>query len=151
LLLSLLCWRYIVTFTKVLTIYHSWWPLHHSLSSPLPHSWNSFKRSQFSIFIDEYIIFLPYSPSYTLPLYPPPPTCTKPPGKDLFYLSVLHFFSHFCLFEIAIQGVSLWHFHIYICVYIYIYICIYHNPKWFIPSIFLLSTLIPFLWWFQRV
>jgi hypothetical protein len=35
--LKLLCWGYIVTFTKVLTMYHSWiHPLHHSSLSPLP-------------------------------------------------------------------------------------------------------------------
>jgi hypothetical protein len=27
----------------------------------------------------------------------------------------------------------------------------YYNPNWFISSIFLLSTLVPFLWWFQQV
>jgi hypothetical protein len=25
----------------------------------------------------------------------------------------------------------------------------YYHPNWFIPSIFLLSTLVSFLWWFQ--
>jgi hypothetical protein len=44
------------------------------------------------------------------------------------------------LFKIATQGVSLWHFHVYI----------YYNPNWFISTIFLLSTLVPFLWWFQQ-
>jgi hypothetical protein len=34
----------------------------------LPHSWNSFNRSHFSIFIYEYI-FPPYSPSYALSLH----------------------------------------------------------------------------------
>jgi hypothetical protein len=38
------------------------------------------------------------------------------------------------LFRIAIQGVSLWHFHVYM----------YCIPDWFISSIFLLSTLVPF-------
>jgi hypothetical protein len=45
------------------------------------------------------------------------------------------------LFKIAIQGISLWHFHVYM----------YYNLNWFIPSIFLLSILVPFLWWFQQV
>jgi hypothetical protein len=41
-----------VTFTKVLTIYHSWiHPLHHSSYPPSFHSWNSFNRSHFSIYI----------------------------------------------------------------------------------------------------
>jgi hypothetical protein len=45
---------------------------------------------------------------------------------------------HFSLFEIkvAIQGVSLWYFHIYV----------YYNPNWFISSNFLHATLVPFLW-----
>jgi hypothetical protein len=46
----------------------------------------------------------------------------------------------FCLFKIATQGVSLWHLNIYM----------YYNPVWFI-SIFLLSTLVFFLWWYQPV
>jgi hypothetical protein len=27
----------------------------------------------------------------------------------------------------------------------------YYNPNWFIPSIFLLSTLVPILKWFQHI
>jgi hypothetical protein len=46
---------------------------------------------------------------------------------------------HFCLFKIAILRVSLWHFHVYV----------YYNPNCFIFSIFLFSTLVPFLWWVQ--
>jgi hypothetical protein len=45
------------------------------------------------------------------------------------------------LFKIATQGVFLWHFHV----------CMYCTPNWFISSIFLLSALDPFLWWFQQV
>jgi hypothetical protein len=48
---------------------------------------------------------------------------------------------HFCLFKMAIQGVSLWYFHVYM----------YYKLKWFIHSIFLLSTFDSFLWWFQQV
>jgi hypothetical protein len=44
------------------------------------------------------------------------------------------------LFKIATQGVSLRHFHVYM----------YYNLNWFISPIFLLSTLVPFLWWFQQ-
>jgi hypothetical protein len=33
---------------------------------PLPHSWNSFNRSHFSIYIHVYTIFPPYLPIYTL-------------------------------------------------------------------------------------
>jgi hypothetical protein len=31
-----------------------------------PHSWNSFTRSHFSIYLHVYTVFAPYSPSYTL-------------------------------------------------------------------------------------
>jgi hypothetical protein len=41
----------------------------------------------------------------------------------------------------ATQGVSLWHFHVYM----------YYSPIWFISSVFLISILVPFLWWFQLV
>jgi hypothetical protein len=44
------------------------------------------------------------------------------------------------LFKIAIQEVSMWHFHVNM----------YYNLNWFTPCIFLLSTLVPFLWWFQH-
>jgi hypothetical protein len=48
---------------------------------------------------------------------------------------------YFWFFKIATQGVSLWHFHVYM----------YYSTIWFISSIFLLSTLVPFLWWFHLV
>jgi hypothetical protein len=47
----------------------------------------------------------------------------------------------FCLFKIATQGLSLWDFQAYV----------HYSLIWFISSIFLLSTLVPFLWWFQLV
>jgi hypothetical protein len=48
---------------------------------------------------------------------------------------------HFCLFKIVTQGVSLWYFHVYMD----------YNLNCFISSIFLLSTFVPFLKWFQKV
>jgi hypothetical protein len=93
--------------------------------------------SPFSISIHVYILFLPYPPSYTLSLYLTLPLLTTP-KQDLFSLPVLHLVKK--LFKISIQGTSLWHFHAYM----------YENPDWFITSIFLLSTLVPFLWWFQQ-
>jgi hypothetical protein len=81
---SLICflllwyWGFIVTFTEVLVIYHSWiHPFHHSPLSSLPPFLESFKRSYFSIFIHEYIIFSQYLPSYILSLYPLPLTGTN--------------------------------------------------------------------------
>jgi hypothetical protein len=41
------------------------------LYSVLPHSWNSFNRSHFSIYLHVYIVFPPFLPSYTLSLYLP--------------------------------------------------------------------------------
>jgi hypothetical protein len=80
-------WGYIVAFTKALTmyqIYHTWIHLlHHSPLSSLPHSWNSFNRSYFSIYVHVYTVFAPYSPSLSLPSppshwYQPPP----PPSRS---------------------------------------------------------------------
>jgi hypothetical protein len=60
----------------------------------------------------------------------------------MFHSHVLQFCKrHFCPFKIATQGVSLWHFHLFV----------YYSLIWFISSIFLLSTLILFLWWFWLV
>jgi hypothetical protein len=101
-IILLLYWGYIVTFTKVLTIYHSWIrTLHYSPLSPAPHSWYSFNRSRFSVFIHENI-FLPYSPSYTLSLYTVP-AGTNPPERTCFtFLFSVFEKRHFCLFKIAI-------------------------------------------------
>jgi hypothetical protein len=75
----------------------------------------------------------PFPISSTLPLVPTPPVLP-------FCFPIL-LKKYFCLFMIATHGVSLWHFHI----------CMYYNPNWFISTIFLLSTLVPFLWWFQQI
>jgi hypothetical protein len=91
---------------------------------PPPHSWNSF------IFLFSYMVFAPYSLSYTHYLYPSPSHWYQSTDRTCFALlfTVFEKKSHFCLFNIAIQGVSLWHFHVYM----------YYNPNWFIPSVFLL-------------
>jgi hypothetical protein len=116
----LLCWGYIVAFTKVLTIYqihHTWiHPLHHFPLFPSPHSWNSFNRSHFSIYIHVYSVFALYShPHLPMALSPPPPHLPMGPTsllsrKVLFCTPVLWFYKrkkwHFCLFKIAIHGVS---------------------------------------------
>jgi hypothetical protein len=83
---------------------------------------------------------------FTLSLPPPPlPTGTNPPGRTYSALLLSYFVKekkwHFCLFKVGIQGVSLWHFHVYM----------YYNQNWLILSIVLLSTLVPFLWWCQQV
>jgi hypothetical protein len=49
------------------------------------HSWNSFNRSHFSIFIHVYTVFALCSPSYTLSLHHPPlHTATNPPDRTNF-------------------------------------------------------------------
>jgi hypothetical protein len=76
---------------------------------------------------------------------PSPPTGINPPNPRqdlscfLFSICILKKW-HFCLFKIAIQGISLWHFHVHMNF----------NPSWFIPFIFLCSASGPFLW-FQQV
>jgi hypothetical protein len=123
-----------VTFTKVCTWIHL---LHHS---PLPpHSWNNYNNYHFSIYTHVYTVFAPYSPFYMLSPLPPPllPVVPIPQIRPVLPSYSLIFEKekkwHFCLFKVATQGVSLWHFHVYI----------YYNLNWFI-YIFLLSTLVPF-------
>jgi hypothetical protein len=130
---------YIVTFTKVLIIVELI-PSIVLLYLPSPHSWNSFKMSHFSIFIHEYIIFLVHSDSFTFSLNHSPSYWYSDRTCFTFLFSVFEK-RLFCLFKIAIQGVSLWHFNVHM----------YYNLNWFIPSIFLLSTLVSFLWWFQQI
>jgi hypothetical protein len=45
--------------------------------SSSPHSWN---RSRFSIYINVYTVFVPYSPTFTISPHPPP-TGTNPLDK----------------------------------------------------------------------
>jgi hypothetical protein len=88
----------------------------------------------FSICPYVYRIFPQYSSSYTLSLYVPPTHthCYQPSRWNLFSLPVLRFCKkrkrrHFYLFKVALEGISLWHFHVYM----------YFNPNWFMLSIFL--------------
>jgi hypothetical protein len=112
-----------------------------------PHSWNSINSYHFSIYIHVYTVFALYAPSHTLSS-PPPPShshCYPPPHKGPVSPSCSVILQKkkkwtFSLFMIAIQGVSLWHFHG----------CMYYNLNWFISCIFLLSILVPFLWWFEQ-
>jgi hypothetical protein len=67
-------------------------PFHHSPPYPLPHSSNSFNRSHFSIFIYEYIIFLPYFPSYILSWYLPPPSHWYQPLDRTWFMFLSSFF-----------------------------------------------------------
>jgi hypothetical protein len=131
-----LYWEHIVTLQKCLQYILNWPPLSFSFI-PSPPILRIVSTGHFSIFIHEYIISPPHSPSYTLSLYLPPPTGTK---QGLFYLRVLCFWKkkkkdYFCLFKISIQkkdiytkkrsvqSVSLWYFHIFI----YMYVCIVYQ------------------------
>jgi hypothetical protein len=114
------------------------------------HSWNSFNKSHFSIYIHMCIIFSQYSPSHPLSLYLPLPLVPTPQtgvvlpscSPFLFKNEDSYTGSFFVTFPYI-------YIHVYICMYVYVHICVYYNPNWLIPSIFLLSTLVPFLLWFQ--
>jgi hypothetical protein len=86
-----------------------------------------------TVFLPSFTIFPHSSPSHWYPL---------PKAGPVSPLSgfVKEKKWHFCLFNMATQGLSLWNFRVYV----------YYNQNWFI-SIFLLSTLVPFLWWSQQV
>jgi hypothetical protein len=109
-----------------------------SFICPCSHSWNSFNWSHFSIYINVYTVFAPYSPLHTLS--PPflPPTGANPqvgryPSCSPILLKEKK--CHFYLFKIAIPEVSVWLFQEYM----------HYNLNWFISSTFLLSTLVPVL------
>jgi hypothetical protein len=106
-----------------------------------PHSWNSFSRSHFSIYIQVYTVFALYSPSHTLSLSLPPLTGTKPPGRTcstiLFSSFVKENKWYFYLFKIATQGVSLWHFHVFISELVPL-LCF--SSFYLIPLLILVST-----------
>jgi hypothetical protein len=98
------------------------------------------------------LIFFPFSyisiyfhyihPPSLLPCILPHLTGTTPPDRTHFtFLCFVFEKRHFCLFKMAVQGVSLWCF----------YARTYYIPNWLIPSIFLLSTLVPLLRWFQQI
>jgi hypothetical protein len=133
-----LCWGYIVTFAQILTVYHSW--IHPSIIllyslSPIPGIVSTGLNFHFHTWVHNISTILtvlhPFLVPCPLPLVPTPNrTC---------FTCMFSIFGkrYFCLFKIAIQEVSLWHFYAYM----------YYNPNWFIP-LFLLSTLVYSLWWF---
>jgi hypothetical protein len=132
----LLCWGYVVTFTKLLHyIILEFTPSIILLYPPLPiprivSPGLIFPLTHMSTECLHHI-----HPPIPFPYILSPPTGTNP-RQDLFCLSIYVFVLKndiFCLFKI--QGLSLCHFHVYM----------YCNPKWFISSIFLLSILVPFL------
>jgi hypothetical protein len=140
-------WGYIVAFTKVLIIYqtyHTWThPLHHSLLFPSPISGTvptsiiflfTYTCTQYLHHIHPPTLF----PHITLPLVP---TSLHHRRQYMFCSPILWFCKR-----------KKWHFDTYAVSFPVALPCIYdYNTNRFIPSIFLLSSLVPFLWWFQQV
>jgi hypothetical protein len=87
--------------------------------------------------------YLHYIHPHTLSPHFLPPIGSKYPTENCSTLCSLIFLKKkkWLSFKIATHGVSLWHFYVYM----------YYNPDCLIYSIFLLSTLVPSLWWFQQV
>jgi hypothetical protein len=79
------------------------------------------------------------------------PSSSTSPRQDLFYLPFIFWKKIFLFIYNGYTGSFIV---LFSCIYIYmkkIWKNIYYAPNWFITSIFLLSTLVPFLWWFQQV
>jgi hypothetical protein len=89
-----------------------------------------------------YTIFALYSPSYTLSPHPFPHTGTNLPEKTCSVLLLSDFVKEKMTFYLTQI------YRKFPCD-IFMYICI--KPNWFIFSICLLSTLVPFLWGSQWV
>jgi hypothetical protein len=119
----LLYWgTFFVTFTKIIILFYHFYItymcihyLSHLSTTKIPkiyilihssiilfysNSWNTFRRSHFSIFIHEYVIFPPYSPSHTLS----PTHWHQPKDRNCFTFLFSCFWKkrHFCLYKIAI-------------------------------------------------
>jgi hypothetical protein len=114
-----------VAFTKVLPmyqIYHTWiHPLHHSHLSPtpIPGTVSTGIIFPFTYMYTQYLyhIHLPTPFPHLLPT----PTGTNTTDRTCSALLFSNFAKekkwHFCLFKIATQGISLWHFHVYITMH----------------------------------
>jgi hypothetical protein len=141
-------------------LYHTWiHPLHHSPLPLLPPIHEIVSRGIiFCIYMYVYNFLacihppIPFPTTSPLPMVPTIPSWAGPLLSSYFLISQKRKEKrvkkkrktwHFCLFEIkvAIQGASLWYFHIYMC----------YTPNWFISSNFLHSALLTFLQWFQLV
>jgi hypothetical protein len=127
-------------------IYHTWiQPLHHSPLSPypIPGIVSTGLIFPFTYMCTQYLrhIHPPTLFPHILPLLLVPPSPGRTWPSLLFSNFVKEKKWHFCLFNIATQGVFLWHFHV----------DMYYNLYWFTFSIFLLSTLVHYLWCFQQL
>jgi hypothetical protein len=90
-----------------------------------------FNRSHFSILMHNI-----YTTHTLLRIFPLPPTSNWYHSMDkscFTFQSFVFETRYFCLFKKTTLGISLWHFHVYV----------YQILNWFIPFIFLLSTLGP--------
>jgi hypothetical protein len=92
--------------------------------------------SPFSISIHVYILFIPYPPSYTLPLYLTFPLLTKP-KQDLFFLPVLHLdkklFKY--LYRVFHCDISM-----HTCLIIWLVYYLYFSPFYLSPLLTVIST-----------
>jgi hypothetical protein len=98
---------------------------------PLPHSWDSFNRYHFSIYIHVYTVFASYSLSHTLSSPLPSSQWYQSTQEGHFTPPILDFVKetkkrHLSLFKIATQEISLWYFHTHM----------HYNLNWFIHRFF---------------
>jgi hypothetical protein len=142
----LLSWGHVVTFSKVLIIcqiYRTWIRLlHHSPLSLLSPSWNSFIRCHFSIYIHVYTVFALYSLLHTL---------SSSPTLSLVSVSPDRTYSSFLFSDFAKENND-----IFVCLrYLHrefpFHVYMYYNLNLFIYTLFLLCTLISYLWLFHQV
>jgi hypothetical protein len=127
---------YTVKFTNVLTtyqIYKTWIHPFIILLAPSPHCWNSFKLNHF--------LHIYVHSSWTIFTFPcflhllPPPSGTNTPTQGLFS----DFVNGKMTFLFVLGS--------YTGSFLVTFPCTYeYNSNLFIASIFLLSTLVPFLW-----
>jgi hypothetical protein len=119
----------IVTFIKVLSIYHSWFKVLIILLCTLLEQFQQVSFFHFHIWVRN--VSTTFT-SYTLSLYPPPSHRYQPPDRTV-YLPVLHFWKKTFLFKIGTFTVP-FPYYIYIWIiihtHIYIYVCVYYNPNW---------------------
>jgi hypothetical protein len=135
-----------VTFTKVLTIYCSLIHPLHLLYLPSPISEIiSAGLIFFHLHTCVHNISTIFTFLYLFP-YSPPLTDTNHPDRTYFTFLI-------CVFEKKMTFLFVWNSSIwcFILTYIHCILRMYYNLSWFIPSSPLLSTLLPFLWWFQQV
>jgi hypothetical protein len=130
---------HIVTFTKVVTIYHSLIHyLHHSPllpPFPIPGIVSTCLIFPFSCMNEYYFCYI-HLPTNFPPVLTPPTSANPQAGPILSARSLFLIKGTFVCVRYLYRE---FHYDISMCVYRYIYyIYIYYRPNWFNPSIFLL-------------